>query len=140
MADEAQDDLTPPDEGQDAAGSAPAASDSSHVDQTPVRSEAGEGNEEGEGEPTSSAGKRQATGWFLEQAGGKALKCGGAVIYPKHANIIVKSEGCTSQDVYELSKLMAKLAKEVFHLDLVREVRFVGKFKGMPEDIRDVIW
>jgi len=61
-------------------------------------------------EPTSKAGKRQAAGWFLEEAGGKKLKVGGAVIYPKHANIIVKSDGCQSQDVYELSLKMAKIA------------------------------
>ncbi|MBI5415676.1 MAG: UDP-N-acetylmuramate dehydrogenase [Candidatus Omnitrophica bacterium] len=91
-------------------------------------------------EPTSKAGKRQAAGWFLEEAGGKTLKVGGAVIYPKHANIIVKSGGCRSQDVYELSLQMARIVKEKFNLDLVREVRFVGKFRGMPADVRDIIW
>lgn len=91
-------------------------------------------------EPTSKAGKRQAAGWFLEEAGGKKLKVGGAVIYPKHANIIIKSDGCHSQDVYELSLQMARVVKEKFNLDLVREVRFVGKFRGMPADVRDIIW
>lgn len=91
-------------------------------------------------EPTSKAGKRQAAGWFLEEAGGKKLKVGGAVIFPKHANIIVKSEGCRSQDVYELSLQMARVVKEKFDLDLIREVRFVGKFRGMPADLRDIIW
>ena len=91
-------------------------------------------------EPTSDAGKRQAAGWFLDQAGGKDLACGGAKIYPKHANIIVKSENCRAQDVYELSEQMKQLAKDKFDLDLVREVRFVGKFDGMPGDITDIIW
>ncbi|MBP9855041.1 MAG: UDP-N-acetylmuramate dehydrogenase [Candidatus Omnitrophica bacterium] len=92
-------------------------------------------------EPTSKAERRQATGWFLEQAGGKSLTFGGAIIYPKHANIIVKSNGCCSQDVYELSKLMANLAKDHFNLDLEREVRFVGDFKGKPSHLsNDIIW
>ena len=91
-------------------------------------------------EPTSKAGKRQAAGWFLEEAGGKKLKVGGAVIYPKHANVIVKSEGCHSQDVYELSLQMARVVKEKFNLDLVREVRFVGKFRGMPSDVKETVW
>ena len=91
-------------------------------------------------EPTSSAGKRQATGYFLEQAGGKNLKHGGAVIFAHHANIIVKSKDCTAQDVYELSNMMAKLAKDAFDLDLVREVRFVGNFKGRPPEIKEMIW
>lgn len=91
-------------------------------------------------EPTSQAEKRQAAGWFLEQAGGKNLFHGGARIFEKHANIIVKEEGCKAQDVYELSLKMARLVKEHFNLDLVREVRFVGKFSGFPETIKEIIW
>lgn len=91
-------------------------------------------------EPTSDAGKRQAAGWFLDQAGGKDLTRGGAKIYSKHANIIIKSNNCRAQDVYELSHEMAQLIKEKFALDLIREVRFVGKFYGMPEGIEDTIW
>jgi UDP-N-acetylmuramate dehydrogenase len=91
-------------------------------------------------EPTSNAGKRQAAGWFLEQAGAKDLEYGGAKIFAKHANIIVKSENCRAQDVFELSRRMARLVKDKFHLDLIREVRFVGKFDGMPGNIKDVVW
>jgi UDP-N-acetylmuramate dehydrogenase len=91
-------------------------------------------------EPTSKAEKRQATGWFLEQAGGKDLKHGGAMVYEKHANIIVKGPQCKSQDVYELQKEMIRLVKQRFNLDLVREVRFVGKFEGMPKDVTEMIW
>ncbi|OGX05514.1 MAG: UDP-N-acetylenolpyruvoylglucosamine reductase [Omnitrophica WOR_2 bacterium GWA2_47_8] len=91
-------------------------------------------------EPTSKAEKRQATGYFLEQAGGKDLKHGGAYIYSKHANIIIKGKDCTSQDVLELSKKMAALAKEKFNLDLVREVRFVGKFAGNVKNPKELIW
>jgi len=91
-------------------------------------------------EPTSDAGKRQAAGWFLDQAGGKNLTSGGAKIFSKHANIIIKSENCCAQDVYDLSGQMAQLAKDKFDLNLIREVRFVGKFGGMPADITKVIW
>src|SRR6185503_1785035 len=89
-------------------------------------------------EPTSKAERRQATGYFLEQAGGKKLKAGGAYIYSKHANIIIKGKNCSAKDVFELSQKMAALAKEHFNLDLVREVRFVGKIDGMPADNRDI--
>ncbi len=89
-------------------------------------------------EPTSKAEKRQAAGWFLDQAGGKNLRHGGAVIFEKHANIIVKSAGCTSQDVYELHLKMAELAKKAFGLNLEREVRFVGKFAGV--EAKEIIW
>lgn len=91
-------------------------------------------------EPTSKAGRRQAAGWFLDQAGGKALSYGGAKIYAKHANIIVKGPDCTAQDVYELSRLMEQCVKEHFQLDLVREVRFVGDFAGAPASRNALIW
>lgn len=80
-------------------------------------------------EPTSKAGHRQAAGWFLEEAGGKNLKIGGAEIFEKHANIIVKGAGCKAQDVYDISQKMIAIVKEKFGFELVREVRFVGKFK-----------
>jgi len=91
-------------------------------------------------EPTSKAQRRQATGWFLEQAGGKNLSAGGAQIFEKHANIIVKGQDCRAQDVYELSQKMTALAKKSFDLDLVREVRFVGRLPGVKESEKNFIW
>ncbi|MCB9758119.1 MAG: UDP-N-acetylmuramate dehydrogenase [Candidatus Omnitrophica bacterium] len=91
-------------------------------------------------EPTSQAQRRQATGWFLEQAGGKNLAVGGAVIFPQHANIIVKTQGCTAQNVYDLAQQMAALVKKNYNLDIVREVRFVGKFDGVADSEKTVIW
>jgi UDP-N-acetylmuramate dehydrogenase len=79
-------------------------------------------------EPTSRAERRQAAGWFLEQAGAKALRVGGARTYERHANIIVADPGCTAADVYELSLRMARSVREKFGFDLQREVRLVGAF------------
>jgi len=79
-------------------------------------------------EPTSAAERRQAAGRFLEEAGAKAMRVGGARLYEKHANIIVADPGCTAQDVWELSEKMAAAVKDKFGIDLVREVRFLGKF------------
>jgi len=91
-------------------------------------------------EPTSKAERRQAAGWFLEQCGAKDFRVGGAAIFEKHANIIVKTDGCRPQDVFELSLKMAQAVKEKFNLTLVREVRLVGDFKGKPKDLKDIIW
>ncbi len=91
-------------------------------------------------EPTSRAEKRQAAGWFLEQAGGKNLRIGGAVIFEKHANIIVKGPQCTANDVYQLSRKMQQIVKEKFHFDLVREVRFVGRINNLPKNSSEVFW
>jgi UDP-N-acetylmuramate dehydrogenase len=81
-------------------------------------------------EPTSKADRRQAAGWFLEEAGGKNLKSGGAQIFEKHANIIIKGPQCTAQDIYDLHIQMINIVKEKFDLQLNREVRFVGNFKN----------
>ncbi len=91
-------------------------------------------------EPTSKADRRQAAGWFLEEAGGKNLRVGGAQIFEKHANIIVKGPGCTAQDVHDISQRMIGLVKEKFGFELVREVRFVGKFKNTQAGNEHGLW
>ncbi len=71
--------------------------------------------------------KRTAAGWFLEQAGAKTLHVGGAGVFEKHANIIIKiGSRCTAQDVFELAERMARAVKDRFDIQLQREVRFLG--------------
>jgi len=91
-------------------------------------------------EPTSKAERRQAAGWFLEEAGGKNLKVGGAYIFEKHANIIVKGPGASSQDVYDLHLKMMDAVKSKFNLQLTREVRFVGKFDHTAQASQEGFW
>ena len=79
-------------------------------------------------EPTSAVERRKAAGFFLQEAGAHLFRVGGAKIYEKHANIIVADEGCTAQNVWELSEQMAAAVKEKFGINLVREVRFLGGF------------
>jgi UDP-N-acetylmuramate dehydrogenase len=82
-------------------------------------------------EPTSAANRRQAAGFFLEQVGVKEMQVGGAGVYPKHANILIKREPeCRAQDVLDLSRQMAAAVKARFGIDLVREVRPTGPFSG----------
>jgi UDP-N-acetylmuramate dehydrogenase len=82
-------------------------------------------------EPTSAAGRRQAAGWFLEQAGAKDFAVGGARLFPRHANIIVKGDdSCRAQDVRDLTVRMREAVRETFGLELAREVRFLGDFAG----------
>lgn len=81
-------------------------------------------------QPSSDAGRRQAAGWFLEQAGAKAMTAGGARVYTQHANIIVKGPGCTAQDVRDLAARMQQAVQDRFDLALRREVRFLGRFRG----------
>jgi len=83
-------------------------------------------------EPTSKADRRQAAGFFLEEAGAKILNINGAHCYANHANIITRDEGATAQSVYDLTLKMAGMVKEKFGIDLVREVRLLGEFKNAP--------
>lgn len=79
-------------------------------------------------EPTSAAERRQAAGWFLEQAGAKEMRVGGARVFEKHANIIVADPGTRAADVLELSNRMAAAVEAKFALRLVPEVRRLGAF------------
>jgi UDP-N-acetylmuramate dehydrogenase len=91
-------------------------------------------------EPSSKAGPRQSAGWFLEEAGAKAMRIGKAHPYQNHANIVTHDEGATAQDVYELTRRMAQAVKKKFDLELVREVRLLGEFKNAPGCKVDGYW
>lgn len=79
-------------------------------------------------EPTSAAERRQAAGWLLEQVGAKTMCVGGARVFEKHGDIIIAEDRCTAQDVLDLSRKMAEAVKEKFGLELVPEVRVLGRF------------
>lgn len=86
-------------------------------------------------EPTSAAERRQAAGWFLEQAGAKAFREGGARVFEKHANIIVADgPGCRAADVHRLALRMAAAVRERFGLELIPEVRRWGRFDSAAGD------
>ncbi|MBF0384814.1 MAG: UDP-N-acetylmuramate dehydrogenase [Candidatus Omnitrophica bacterium] len=92
-------------------------------------------------EPTSKAGLRKSAGWFLEQAGCKKLNVNGAKVFAKHANIVLtENKNTTSQDVYDLSLKMFYAVKKMFNIELVREVRLLGDFKGKPKETTSLIW
>ena len=80
-------------------------------------------------EPTSAAERRQAAGWFLEEAGAKAFSVGGARLFERHANIIVADPGAAASDVFQLSEKMADAVEEKFGFRLVREIRLLGRFQ-----------
>jgi len=91
-------------------------------------------------EPTSKAQRRQASGWFLEEARAKNLKAGGAYVFEHHANIIIKGPHATAQDVHDLQLKMIDAVKEKFGLTLIREVRFVGKFNHTSQANQEGFW
>lgn len=82
-------------------------------------------------EPTSKAERRRAAGWFLESAGVKEFREGGAAVYEGHANIpVMRSEACRAADVAALARRMRAAAREAHGVELVREVRYLGELPG----------
>ncbi len=79
-------------------------------------------------EPTSAAERRQAAGWFLEQAGAKGFHVGGARLFEKHANIIIAGPEATASDVLKLSEKMIAAVRDKFGFELVREIKLLGNF------------
>jgi UDP-N-acetylenolpyruvoylglucosamine reductase len=57
------------------------------------------------------------------------MKVGGAGVYEKHANIIIKdSDDCSAQDILDLSRMMATAVHEKFDIELIREAQLLGDF------------
>jgi len=77
---------------------------------------------------TPSTGK--PAGWYLEQAGMKGMKIGGAMVAQEHANWIVNTGGATSRDIKELINIGQARVLEKFGVKLEREVIY------FPEDIQ----
>ncbi len=88
-------------------------------------------------EPTSAAERRQAAGWFLEEAGAKTFHVGGARLFEKHANIIIAGPGATATDVFELTEKMIAAVREKFGFELEREIKLLGDFPVCAERVGD---
>lgn len=66
-------------------------------------------------------------GKLLEECGLKGRRVGGAEISPLHANVIVNLGGATAKDVETLMNLMKEAVKEKFGIELVPEIKVLGR-------------
>jgi UDP-N-acetylmuramate dehydrogenase len=64
---------------------------------------------------------------LIQDAGGKGLRVGGAVVSSKHANFIVADEGTMATDVRSLIEAVVDLVWTRSGIRLQTEVQFVGK-------------
>jgi len=71
----------------------------------------------------------EPAGWYIEQAGLKGLRRGGAMIAYEHANWIVNLGGARAEEVKTLIEIVQKAVWEKFGIMLEREVIYV------PEDL-----
>ena len=69
-----------------------------------------------------------APGYYIEQAGLKGYRIGGAEVSTLHANFIVNAGGATAQDIKDLSEFVQGKVSEKFGIQLHREIILLGKF------------
>jgi UDP-N-acetylmuramate dehydrogenase len=70
-----------------------------------------------------------APGYYIEQAGLKGYRIGGAEVSTVHANFIVNAGGATANDIMELSEFVQNKVAEKFGIQLKREIILLGKFE-----------
>ena len=69
-----------------------------------------------------------APGYYIEQAGLKGFRIGGAEVSQVHANFIVNAGGATAADIKQLSEYVQKVVAEKFGIQLKREIILLGEF------------
>jgi UDP-N-acetylmuramate dehydrogenase len=76
--------------------------------------------------PERPGGPRRATGALLDQVGAKEMRVGDAIVFERHANIIVNAGHASAGDVLALAERMRAAVRDRFGVELEPEVRFVG--------------
>jgi UDP-N-acetylmuramate dehydrogenase len=71
--------------------------------------------------------RRVPAGQLLDDAQCRGLRVGDAMVYEKHANIIVNAGHATARDVLELAAGMKRRVREKFGVTLEEEVMFLGE-------------
>jgi len=69
-----------------------------------------------------------APGYYIEQAGLKGYRIGGAEVSTLHANFIVNAGGATAKDILDLSEYVQSKVTEKFGIELHREIILLGEF------------
>lgn len=71
--------------------------------------------------------RRVAAGQLLDECGCRGLRIGDAMVFAKHANIIVNAGRASAAEVLELAEIMKSRVREQFHVELEEEVMFLGE-------------
>lgn len=78
------------------------------------------------GLPLSPGTHRVPAGALLDAVGCRGLRVGDAMVFAKHANILVNAGHATAHDVLELAEIMKARVRERFAVELEEEVMFLG--------------
>jgi UDP-N-acetylmuramate dehydrogenase len=77
---------------------------------------------------TADMPQQIAPGYYIEQAGLKGYRIGGAEVSTVHANFIVNAGGATASDIKQLSEFVQQKVAEKFGIELHREIILLGEF------------
>ncbi|MBO7214613.1 MAG: UDP-N-acetylmuramate dehydrogenase [Clostridia bacterium] len=67
-------------------------------------------------------------GRVIDECGFKGYKIGGARVSPEHANFIIASDSATSQNIYDLIKVIKEKVYEKRQISLTEELVYLGEF------------
>ena len=70
--------------------------------------------------------RRVPAGQLLDEVGCRGLRVGDAMVFAKHANIIVNAGHASAREVLELAAIMKARVRERFGVELEEEVMFLG--------------
>lgn len=79
------------------------------------------------GGKTSPGTHRIAAGQLLDECDCRGLRVGDAMVFVKHANIIVNAGHATAREVLELAEIMKGRVRKRFRVELEEEVMFLGE-------------
>lgn len=68
-------------------------------------------------------------GKVIDEVGLKGYKIGGAKVSSEHANFIIADNTCTSQNIYDLIKIIKEKVYDKKQISLVEELVYLGEFK-----------
>jgi UDP-N-acetylmuramate dehydrogenase len=71
--------------------------------------------------------RRVPAGQLLDEVGCRGLRVGDAMVFAKHANIIVNAGRATAREVLELAAIMKARVRAKFGVELEEEVMFLGR-------------
>ncbi len=77
--------------------------------------------------------RRIAAGQLLDECDCRGLRIGDAMVFARHANIIVNAGHATARDVLVLAAEMKRRVRERFQVELEEEVMFLGRKPPPPK-------
>ena len=85
------------------------------------------------GLPHSPGTQRVPAGALLDLCEARGLRVGDAMVFPKHANILINAGHATAKDVLTLAEILKARVREKFGVELEEEVMFLGPKPDLAE-------